>query len=306
MGDLLDWRAPGNTGCCRLFASHSAFSFCRLRRLQRGPSPPPPGTRYRCRPHLLRPLPPQQASDGALPTCLTGQAARRRPWKAAAHQTLRGRPDATQTWPRTRAPSVRPASPASCTWPQPLEPSPGAATCLPGCLSTAPSGKSTRSAVSPRPWAGAGSRARAASPGLPATWGGVLSSDGGDGARVALLCLRGRANSMVAPSGFGPAAVGQEGRAGLPLGYAYHSVGGQVGCPRDRRPRALKSPGLRPCERPVGSAAGHEAPKSLLCPTRPGLGGRQLLHHPPVPETSVPLPRRAVGPCRGGWAAGAG
>lgn len=37
---------------------------------------------------------------------------------------------------------------------------------------------------------------------------------GGVGTRVALLGLRGRAGPMVAPSGFGPTAVGQEGRRG--------------------------------------------------------------------------------------------
>ena len=39
--------------------------------------------------------------------------------------------------------------------------------------------------------------------------------DFGVGARVALLGLRGRGGPMVAPTGFGPTAVGQEGRPGL-------------------------------------------------------------------------------------------
>ena len=145
---------------------------------------------YRCGPHLLGSLTPQQASDGALPSFLTGQAARRRPWKAAAQQTLRGWPDAIQMRPRMRVTSVRPASPATCTWPQPREPIPGAATCLPGCLSKAQSGESPPSVVWARGGAGAGSRVQAASPGLPENWVGVLSSDGGVGARVWLLGLR--------------------------------------------------------------------------------------------------------------------
>ena len=55
---------------------------------------------------------------------------------------------------------------------------------------------------------------RTGSPGRPVTRCRERSSAVGEGERLALLCLRGRADSMVAPSGFRPTAVGQEGRPG--------------------------------------------------------------------------------------------
>ena len=55
----MDGRPPGNTGCCRLFASRFALSLSRP-----PPPPPPPGTA--AGPTYLRPLPPERARGGAL------------------------------------------------------------------------------------------------------------------------------------------------------------------------------------------------------------------------------------------------
>ena len=127
----------GIPGAVGFFASHYKFSFSRPR--LRSP-PPPPDTAA----GLISSGPSQQSTpEGALSAFLAGQAAGRRPWKAAASQLLRGCLVWTQTPPQARVPAVRPASPLTCTWPPPLEPSPGAATYLPVCLSTAPFPKST-------------------------------------------------------------------------------------------------------------------------------------------------------------------
>ena len=59
---------------------------------------------------------------------------------------------------------------------------------------------------------GSGVVGQTGSPGRPVTRRRELCSAVGVGERVALLGLRGRADSKVAPSGFRPTAVGQEGR----------------------------------------------------------------------------------------------
>ena len=61
---------------------------------------------------------------------------------------------------------------------------------------------------------GSGVLGRSGSPGQPATMRWELCSAGGVWARVALLGPRGRAASMVAPSGFGLTAFRQEGQPG--------------------------------------------------------------------------------------------
>ena len=121
----------------------------------------------------------------------------------------------------------------------------------------------------------------------------------GVGARVALLGLRGRGGPMVAPTGFGPTAVRQEGRPGLSRAApstAWVDTAGNA--KRTARPLALLPQRLCPCEHRVGSGAETQAITGLEVPARTGLQGRPRLCHLQVPEASCRLPGQAAGPCR--------
>ncbi|XP_065757499.1 collagen alpha-2(I) chain-like [Phocoena phocoena] len=87
---------------------------------------------------------------------------------------------------------------------------------------------------------------------------------------------------MVAPSGFGPAAVGQQGRPGLRPGCALRRMGGQGRCPRDRGPRAPKPPGPRPC--PTSSGPSHHGTRATEGRLPAGPAGRAARRRPRKPR----------------------